>query len=172
LLSRWPSIPIEVEPLAVSAVLSILRGLGSRDPAVRISALPATAPLKTDQDNFIVDAPFPTLLLPQDLPGATSLPPAQEGLIGHGEDGKWEVEALAKEIKLIEGVLSVGIFCGQNGEESIRSGKLMGGQKPVAAYFGMEDGGVQVRRAGKEGRGMEAGSDKGPEGASKKVLGV
>ena len=58
------------------------------------------------------------------------------------------MEALAKEIKLIEGVLSVGIFCGENGQEAAKAGRKMGGQKPIAAYFGMEDGGVVVRSAG------------------------
>ena len=66
---------------------------------------------------------------------------------GKGEDGKWDVETLAKEIKLIEGVLSVGLFVGQNGVQAQRAGLTKGGQKPVAAYFGMEDGSVQVRNA-------------------------
>ena len=49
---------------------------------------------------------------------------------------------------MIEGVLSVGIFTGENGQEAAAAGRKAGGQKPVAAYFGMEDGGVFVRRAG------------------------
>ena len=49
---------------------------------------------------------------------------------------------------MIEGVLSVGIFSGENGEEALRAGRKTGGQKPIAAYFGMEEGGVFVRRAG------------------------
>ncbi len=59
------------------------------------------------------------------------------------------MEALAKKIKGIEGVLSVGIFCGVNGEEGGLKG--WGGEKPVAAYFGMADGEVVVRKAGKGG---------------------
>lgn len=66
---------------------------------------------------------------------------------GKGEDGKWDVETLAREIKLIEGVLSVGLFVGQNGLQAQKAGQKKGGQKPVAAYFGMEDGSVEVRNA-------------------------
>ena len=66
---------------------------------------------------------------------------------GKGEDGVWEAETLAKEIKMIEGVLSVGLFVGMNGYQAREAGKAMGGQKPVAAYFGMEDGSVVVRTA-------------------------
>lgn len=66
---------------------------------------------------------------------------------GKGEAGKWDVETLAREIKLLEGVLSVGLFVGQNGFQAQKAGLQKGGQKPVAAYFGMEDGSVQVRNA-------------------------
>lgn len=45
----------------------------------------------------------------------------------------------------MEGVLSVGLFVGENGAQAAKTGK--GGQKPVAAYFGMEDGSVAVRNA-------------------------
>lgn len=66
---------------------------------------------------------------------------------GKGKDGIWEVETLAKEIKSIEGVLSVGLFCGEDGTQVQGRGGRAGGQKPVAAYFGMEHGGVRVRVA-------------------------
>ncbi|MCJ1472411.1 ribose-5-phosphate isomerase rki1 [Lambiella insularis] len=142
LLSQWPSVPIEVEPLAAGVVIDALRTLGSRDPKLRTSPMFKAGPLQTDQSNFIVDAPFPTLLLPQDVDAS------KPGTSGKGEGGVWEVETLAKEIKLIEGVLSVGIFSGKNGQEAAEAGKKMGGQKPIAAYFGMEDGEVIVRKAG------------------------
>ena len=100
-----------------------------------------SGPIKTDQDNFIVDAKFKHPLHPR----ATTA----EGVQGTGEDTQWTVEALAKEIKQIEGVLSVGLFCGLNGFEAKDAGKKIGGQKPVAAYFGMEDGSVVIRKAGK-----------------------
>lgn len=148
LLSKWPSIPIEVEPLAAPAVLSALSLLGSKNPSIRKDKKDeAAGPVKTDQDNYIVDAPFPTLLLPRDCAKSQSLHPTHKGLGGKGEEGKWEVETLAREIKLIEGVLSVGLFVGLNGVEAEKAGKKKGGQKPVAAYFGMEDGSVEVRNA-------------------------
>lgn len=116
-----------------------------------------TGPIKTDQDNFIIDAPFKPLLLPRDIQASNALHPTHEGVRGEGEDGVWEVERLAREIKGIEGVLSVGLFCGMDGEEVERKGggrRSGGGQKPVAAYFGMEDGGVVVRRAGEGERSV------------------
>ncbi|KAI4182433.1 MAG: hypothetical protein L6R41_005987 [Letrouitia leprolyta] len=143
LLSQWPSIPIEVEPLAARAVISALEGLGSKNPRIRSGPMQKAGPIKTDQDNFIVDAPFKSLLLPKDV---TPLRMAQ----GDGADGVWEVEKLAREIKGIEGVLSVGLFWGMNGEEMQKTGVNKGGQKPVAAYFGMEDGSVVIRRTGQD----------------------
>lgn len=74
---------------------------------------------------------------------------------GKGDEGKWEVETLAREIKLIEGVLSVGLFVGENGIEAERSSKGRGGQKPIAAYFGMEDGSVVIRNSKEAGGGDE-----------------
>lgn len=143
LLTNWPTVPIEVEPLAVTIVISALKRLGSLAPFVREGHIQKAGPIKTDQDNFIVDAPFPPLLLYTDIEQA-----AKEGvkdLKGQGEDGQWEVQALAKEIKAIEGVLSVGLFVGENGLQAKARGKIAGGQKPIAAYFGMADGSVAVR---------------------------
>lgn len=144
LLTKWPSIPIEVEPLAAYTVIEALEGLGSKGPFIREAHGSRAGPIKTDQDNFIVDAPFSTLLIPSDLGNSES-----NGKKGRGEGGVWEVEALAKEIKSIEGVLSVGLFVGFNGAEAAAGGKRLGGQKPVAAYFGMVDGEVTVRTAKK-----------------------
>jgi ribose 5-phosphate isomerase A len=56
------------------------------------------------------------------------------------------VDVLAARIAAITGVLEVGLFCGIDGVEAAalgRSGRA--GQKPVAVYFGMEDGSVQLR---------------------------
>ncbi|KAI4088444.1 MAG: hypothetical protein LQ344_006099 [Seirophora lacunosa] len=156
LLSKWPSVPVEVEPLAARAVLQALELLGSQAPRIRQPGdMEKQGPIKTDQDNFVIDAPFATLLLPRDIEKSNSLHPAHEGVQGAGEDGVWEVEKLAREIKGIEGVLSVGLFCGMNGEEVAQAGGKKGGQKPVAAYFGMEDGSVVVRRAGQEDERVE-----------------
>ena len=126
----------------MNPVLAELRLLGSSNPFVREGHISKAGPIKTDQDNFIVDAPFPTLLLPADMKNGTK---------GDGENGRWEVVALAKQIKLIEGVLSVGLFAGLNGMQAMSEGKRAGGQKPVAAYFGMENGSVVVREANKDG---------------------
>ncbi|MCJ1250613.1 ribose-5-phosphate isomerase rki1 [Trapelia coarctata] len=176
LLTHWPTIPIEIDPLSLSPVLTALRALGSPLPTLRTGPMDKAGPLKTDQSNFIIDAPFPTLLLPRDIhgrhapapttrdstsaaPGATpslttdveetagsSVSTAQGGAMR--EKGVWEVEALAREIKLIEGVLSVGLFVGEDGDEAAAAGKKKGGQKPVAAYFGMADGSVVMRSGG------------------------
>ncbi|KAI4198025.1 MAG: hypothetical protein LQ350_005536 [Teloschistes chrysophthalmus] len=156
LLTHWPTIPIEVEPLAARSVLTTLRHtLGSPSPTIRPGTMTKTGPVKTDQDNYIIDAPFKPLRLPRDIHASNALHPTHEGVQGTGEDGVWEVERLAREIKGIEGVLSVGLFCGVDGEEVERRGGRSGGQKPVAAYFGMEDGGVVVRRAGEGERRVD-----------------
>jgi len=146
LLSKWPSIPIEVEPLAASVVLAALTSLGAVDPKVRIGPISKAGPIKTDQHNFIVDAPFPMLRLQKDLPNGDG---------NRDSQGAWEVQALSKEIKQIEGVLSVGIFAGENGTEALARGSKVGGQKPVAAYFGMGDGSVTMRVRGEEPKTVE-----------------
>lgn len=151
LLSKWPTIPIEVEPLAVPSVIVALSVLGSSDPTLRQGVLEKAGPLKTDQDNFIIDAPFPPLLLKRDVSRSQSLHHTHKGVEGKGDEGKWEAETLAREIKLIEGVLSVGLFVGENGVQAEKSSKGRGGQKPVAAYFGMEDGSVVIRNSEEAG---------------------
>ena len=151
LLTKWPSIPIEVEPLAVQPVRTALKTLGSTNPQVRESHMEKSGPLKTDQDNYIIDAPFPEPLLPTSNGGGG-------GGGGGGQEAKkndnktWAVESLAKEIKGLEGVLSVGLFCGVDGPQVTAKGLSgVGGQKPVAAYFGMEDGSVKKRERGSDG---------------------
>ncbi|KAK8212079.1 ribose 5-phosphate isomerase [Phyllosticta capitalensis] len=139
LLTQWPSIPIEVAPLAAYTVLSALRRLGSTDPEIRTHPLEKTGPIKTDQDFFIIDAPFKKLITESDVA-------AQGGKGGDGKDGVWEVNTLAREIKRITGVLEVGIFSGENGVQAQARGAA-GGQKPVACYFGMKDGSVSVQLA-------------------------
>lgn len=137
LLTQWPTIPIEVAPISVKAVIHALRSIGSTNPIVRPSLDPNAGPRKTDQDFYIIDAPFPSLLIPADVAAGKGT--------GLG-DGTWEVVALSKRIKAITGVLEVGIFAGLTGPEAQAQG-LRGGQKPVAAYFGMADGTVKVRYA-------------------------
>lgn len=137
LLSNWKYIPVEIAPIAARRVLNKLKELGSIEPLVRLSASPKEGPLKSDQDFFIIDAPFKTLLTKADVAA---------GKDGSGKDGVWEVETLARLIKGIAGVLDVGIFFGPTGPQAQASGGI-GGQKPVAAYFGMPDGTVSVRKA-------------------------
>ncbi|PGH17082.1 ribose 5-phosphate isomerase A [Polytolypa hystricis UAMH7299] len=136
LLTSWPTIPIEVAPLAVNRVVARLQALGSPAPVLRTSTVLKEGPIKTDQGFFIVDAPFPPLLLPSDVAA---------GKDGSGKDGIWQVEKLAKELRLIEGVLEVGLFFGPTGPQATEAGTV-GGQKPIAAYFGMPDGTVEVRK--------------------------
>jgi ribose 5-phosphate isomerase A len=120
-----------VEPIATSRVLQALKALGSEKPTVR-SSLPGKAgSTVTDNGGYIIDAPFPPLLLPKDA-GAKDV---------DGKNGVWTVDVLASRLKDIVGVNEIGLFFGQNGYEATNAGTA---QKPVAAYFGMEDGSVKV----------------------------
>jgi ribose 5-phosphate isomerase A len=131
----------------VPTVLRLLHTLGSSNPKLRTTLLEKSGPLKTDQDFFIIDAPFPPLLTASDVAAGKGK--------GDGSDGTWEVNNLSKAIKKLTGVLEVGIFSGLNGVEAEALSKqkvsaevVYGGQKPVAVYFGMQDGSV-VKRAAK-----------------------
>jgi ribose 5-phosphate isomerase A len=144
LLTNWPTIPIEVAPLAQRKVVAALKLLGSPDPKLRTTLLEKSGPLKTDQDFFIVDAPFPALLTKADVKDGKGK--------GDGTDGTWEVNAISKAIKGLTGVLEVGIFAGINGldaqalrEQNKSVAAVIGGQKPIAVYFGMADGSVKMR---------------------------
>lgn len=143
LMTKWPTIPIEAEPKSARQVMARLRVLGSRSPSgggpfLREGLMVKAGPVKTDQDFFIIDAPFPQpLLTSSDLEAGKEI---------NAQKGIWEVEALARTIKDINGVLAVGIFCGPTGPEAEAAG-VIGGQRPVACYFGMEDGSVEIRRA-------------------------
>ncbi|KAF1919596.1 hypothetical protein BDU57DRAFT_492100 [Ampelomyces quisqualis] len=146
LLTNWPTIPIEVAPLAQRKVVAALKLLGSPSPSLRTTLLEKSGPLKTDQDFFIVDAPFEPLLTAKDVEAGKGK--------GDGTDGTWEVNAISKAIKGLTGVLEVGIFAGQNGVDAQKSqaqdktlSAVTGGQKPIAVYFGMADGSVKVRTA-------------------------
>ena len=136
LLTKWPSIPIEVAPIAHASVVRELTLLGSPAPALREHSLSKTGPIQTDQSFYIVDAPFKQLLTQSDV---------KAGKDGSGKDGVWDVDSLAYRIKDINGVLEVGLFHGMNGDETQALG-LRGGQKPIAVYFGLADGSVSVRR--------------------------
>ncbi|KJX99256.1 hypothetical protein TI39_contig367g00013 [Zymoseptoria brevis] len=122
LLTVWPTIPIEVAPIAHASVIRELKLLGSPAPIVREHTLAKTGPVQTDQSFYIIDAPFPQL------------------------QSSKEVDELASNIKAIEGVLEVGLFHGKNGIQTLREGG-QGGQKPVAVYFGLQNGEVLVRKS-------------------------
>ncbi|CAN9310720.1 unnamed protein product [Alternaria alternata] len=144
LLTNWPTIPIEVAPMSQLKVAAALRMLGSTGPKLRTTLLEKSGPLKTDQDFYIIDAPFPALLTSADVAAGKGK--------GDGTDGTWEVNTISKAIKGLTGVLEVGIFSGLNGIDAQRlreqdqlTKTVRGGQKPVAVYFGMEDGSVKMR---------------------------
>jgi ribose 5-phosphate isomerase A len=135
LLTNWKYVPIEVAPIAAYRVMRKLTELGAVNPVLRKNIQAKEGPVKTDQGFFLVDAPFPPMLTKSDV---------QAGKVS-GQNGSWEVTELAKKIKAIAGVLEVGIFCGLTGPQAAATGGV-GGQRPVAAYFGMADGSVSVRK--------------------------
>lgn len=123
-------------------MLTKVKELGSIEPSVRLTEIAREPPLggeplKTDQGFFIIDAPFKTLLTKADVAA---------GKDGTGKDGVWEVNELSRTIKQIAGVLEVGIFSGLTGFQATARGTI-GGERPVAAYFGMPDGSVSSRNA-------------------------
>jgi len=137
LLTNWKTIPIEVAPIAAHQVMGRLKALGAIRSFIREGVIAKVGPIKTDQDFYIVDAEFSRLLIGEDI---------MAGAEGKGAGGTWEVEHLARAIKDISGVLEVGIFCGPTGPEAARA-EVVGGQRPIACYFGMQDGSVTVRTA-------------------------
>ncbi|KAL7923830.1 ribose 5-phosphate isomerase type A [Trichoderma austrokoningii] len=137
LCTTW-KIPIEVLPLAAPDVLSRLRAMGSPNPVIR-SGLPSKAgECVTDNGMWIIDAPFPPLLLARDLTAEAA---------GAGKDGVWEVRKLADELVRLPGVVEIGLFTGFNGVEAVGLGKEFQAQKPIAAYFGAPTGQTEVQRA-------------------------
>lgn len=138
LLTNWRAIPIEIVPLSTPAIMRSLKRLGSINPELRMGGASKAGPMITDNCNFIIDAPFKPLLTAKQVQNG-------EG-DGQGHDGIWEVSALARKLKEQIGIVEVGLFWGQNGYE-IEADSIGGAQKPVAAYFGMEDGSVQTRKA-------------------------
>ncbi|KAJ4257598.1 ribose-5-phosphate isomerase rki1 [Fusarium torreyae] len=138
LCTTWKTIPIEVLPLSAPDVLIRLRAMGSPNPAVR-SGLPSKAgECVTDNGMWLIDAPFPPLLLAKDIDAEND---------GRGKDGAWEINALAEELVRTPGIVEIGLFHGFNGNEAVKIGKKSQAQKPVAAYFGLANGEVQVQNA-------------------------
>ncbi|KAI6369297.1 hypothetical protein MCOR25_004478 [Pyricularia grisea] len=130
--TQWKQgIPIEVLPKAAEHVLAELERLGAHSPRLRSGSGKAGS-VVTDNGMHIIDAPFTPLLLAGD-----------EG--GTGENGIWSVDRLAAKLKSLVGVCEIGLFYGRSGLDAKDEG---GAQKPVAAYFGMADGSVQILNQG------------------------
>ncbi|KAI9859486.1 MAG: ribose-5-phosphate isomerase rki1 [Trichoglossum hirsutum] len=137
LLTTYPTIPIEIIPASAPLVLQSLLDLGSPSPALRQGGPAKAGPIVTDNGNFIIDAPF------------APLHPSPSPIVAKEDSRKhWDVATLAKRIKEIVGVVEVGLFWGKSGGDDGKGGA----EKPVAAYFGMDDGLVMVRRMKTEGR--------------------
>lgn len=116
--------------------------MGSTNPIIR-SGLPSKAgECVTDNGNWIIDAPFSPLLTARGVAAAG-------GDHGSGQDGIWSVEKLATELKM-PGVIEIGLFHGLNGDEAATLGRMGTAQKPVAIYFGLENGEVDVLLAEKK----------------------
>lgn len=112
--------------------------MGSPSPTVR-SGLPSKAgECVTDNGMWIIDAPFSPLLIRKDLSSTED---------GCGRNGSWEIQTLADELLKVPGIIEIGLFYGFNGNQALGLGKELQAQKPVAAYFGMPDGQVQVQNA-------------------------
>jgi len=102
--SYTAGVPIEVSPFAHTSVLHSLRTMiGSPNAALRMARAKA-GPVVTDNGNFIIDAPF-------------------------SEAALRNPRELLVSIKLLTGVVEVGIFC----------------NVVKAAYFGNQDGSVSAR---------------------------
>ena len=124
--------------MAAPDVLVRLREMGSPDPKVR-SGLPSKAgECVTDNGMWLIDAPFAPLLLPKDLTAEVD---------GRGKDGVWEINALADELLRLPGIIEIGLFHGFNGVQAVKLGKQLQAQKPIAAYFGLANGEVEVQNA-------------------------
>ena len=127
-------IPIEVLPMAAPRILDELKRLGSQNPRIRPGLPGKAGAIVTDNGMWIIDAPFVPLLLPKD---------AENGIkAGNQDNGVWALDALADRLIKLPGVAEIGLFYGESGLRV-----PSGAQKPVAAYFGMADGSVEVRKA-------------------------
>ncbi|KAI6044559.1 ribose 5-phosphate isomerase A-domain-containing protein [Pisolithus marmoratus] len=102
--TNFPGVPIEVVPFAYAKVLQNLHHrLGSPNATLRMAKAKA-GPVVSDNGNFIIDAPF-------------SL------------DAMRSPYKLMARIKMLTGVVEVGLFC----------------HMAQAAYFGNQDGSVTVK---------------------------
>ncbi|KAK4209977.1 ribose 5-phosphate isomerase [Rhypophila decipiens] len=133
-ISWRKGIPIEVLPMAAPRVLDELKRIGSENPKIRLGLPGKAGAIVTDNGMWIIDAPFPPLMFPDD--------DEKRERVQNAANGVWFVDDLADHLIKIPGVAEIGLFSGKNGQEV-----ATGAQKPVAAYFGMEDGKVQRKLA-------------------------
>lgn len=138
LCTKWTSgIPIEVDPFFATDIIADLQALGALAPGIRLGLPSKAGECVTDNGNWLIDAPFRPLR-------HKNSPPAD----GVGPMKEWEVSELGAALKGLTGVVETGLFWGMNGIEAEKNNlRRANTQKPIAAYFGMEDGGVEIRRA-------------------------
>ena len=133
LLTSWGYVPVEVAPFNLAyATTEIGALLGCTGVEVQKKD---GVEVRTDQGFAILMAKFGGLRMESDWKGDDA----------GGEERAWLPEPLARKIKSITGVLEVGLFVGVDGPTAQKRGSKFGGEKPVAVYFGMEDGGVKAR---------------------------
>lgn len=120
--------------MAAPDVLLRLEALGSPKPLIRSGLASKAGECVTDNGMWIIDAPFPPLLLSKDGKGDPAA-------------GQWEINALAQELLAIPGVVEIGLFHGVNGNQAAGTTLEGKAQKPVAAYFGTAEGTVDIQQA-------------------------
>ncbi|EFP83780.1 ribose 5-phosphate isomerase A [Puccinia graminis f. sp. tritici CRL 75-36-700-3] len=102
--TNWRAgVPIEVVPFAWAKVMSNIQLMGCPHPTLRMGKSKA-GPVVTDNGNFVIDAPFDDIYMR-------------------------DPSELSYRLKMLTGVLEVGLFCGMAQE----------------AYFGNSDGTVTIR---------------------------
>ncbi|EEB92051.1 hypothetical protein MPER_09493, partial [Moniliophthora perniciosa FA553] len=97
-------VPIEVVPFAYAKVLGNLHTVIGSPKATLRMAVAKAGPVVTDNGNFVIDAPF-------------------------DEDRMKDPYTIMAQIKMLTGVVEVGLFC----------------HMAQAAYFGNQDGSVTVK---------------------------
>ncbi|KAJ8469506.1 hypothetical protein ONZ51_g8962 [Trametes cubensis] len=138
-------IPIEVVPFAYTKILQNLHLLGSPRAVLRMAKAKA-GPVVSDNGNFIIDAPFPEEMMqdPYTVRPSPSLPFPPFPLIFPMLTGLGEHTQLLTRIKMLTGVVEVGLFC----------------HMAKAAYFGNQDGSVTIKWH--DGRVEQVQADKSP----------
>ncbi|OCB90697.1 ribose 5-phosphate isomerase [Sanghuangporus baumii] len=97
-------VPIEVAPFAYAKLLQNVHLLGSENACLRMAKGGKAGPVVTDNGNFVIDAPF-------------------------DEEMMRDPHELLTKIKMLTGVVEVGLFC----------------HMAQAAYFGNADGSVTIK---------------------------